>query len=160
MTVVFPPDDVTTRAAQQVWEYAYNEPWPEGWTVGWQGLEQLDGLCDHTNQRIELSWWLKDKEEDEVLFTLVHEFTHLRRPTLRHGNGFNRQAGGVYARMIGESVFQQSAEVRAEAAGRRRELREQQRKLREMREEAKRLGEETKRLERQLAILKAEADGR
>src|SRR5215472_11073487 len=51
-----PSISVTTEAAQQIWERAYQEPWPERWRVGWMIDEERFGACVYEPKLILLGW--------------------------------------------------------------------------------------------------------
>lgn len=80
MTTEFPSPAVTTAAAQQLWEYIYRTPWPEGWQVCWYDSfppikADALGATFRRLKVIALNWQLRDK--DAPFYTLSHEFTHL-----------------------------------------------------------------------------------
>jgi hypothetical protein len=126
-------DAVATRAAKQVWEYVYPEPWPEDWVVRWQDLPSNRlGDCNLHGKLIRLGWVLKYKEEEEVINTLIHEFTHLRHPDLLHSEGFTRRVHGAYCQLNGSSLVDDYNRVRAENAQAKWALRRMNRQVKEL----------------------------
>jgi hypothetical protein len=53
---LYPSEAVTTEAPRQVWEYAYGEPWPEGWRVRWVTDHRYRGVTLWERKLIQLSW--------------------------------------------------------------------------------------------------------
>jgi hypothetical protein len=128
----FPAEVITTAAAQQVWAYLYEEPWPDGWTVCWDDYWDDPGdqaECDQALKQIRLNWMrLKDTDdEDEILFTLVHELIHLRNTftglsvgpnpepndLAEHGPEFEQLWVTTYARLVGDGLAGRVSDAQA-----------------------------------------------
>lgn len=119
-----------TRYARQLWRFTYGERWPKGWRVAWiveKGFptsQYFAGVCIYEKKLILIEYMagLRDSIADAyilgqhwrsffktypeywhfggVIETLLHEFTHMRYPGLRHGKGFNRRLDEAKRRLM------------------------------------------------------------
>jgi len=102
-----PPSD-PTPVARQIYRWLYGDPWPRGWIVRWSLTGEIArgkmnvGNCDRHDREIALSLYAACCRDGEVLRTLIHEFTHMRWPRLRHGKDFERIVDQGYRRLVGE----------------------------------------------------------
>jgi predicted metal-dependent hydrolase len=118
----WPSEEETTERAKQVWQACYGTPWPDGWRVGWRHFKRRYGDCNKHTKLIRLNWlhyhhqlhygWFFHKQ---VLETLVHEFTHLRYPNLKHGPEFRRMILLAYERLVGPDNERLAELIRREA---------------------------------------------
>lgn len=91
------PNNPTVQA-RILWRAIYHEPWPKGWRVEWAGfMRNTYGLTLWRSRRIVLSYADARRPKPDrfggtagVLHVLVHEFTHLRFPGMKHGKEFTR----------------------------------------------------------------------
>src|SRR5262249_55094161 len=87
-----PSAAITTAAARQVWEYVFEEPWPEDLIVlladylAPEDANAVQGDRIRPRRKIQLDWHGLNRDferfgyPDAVLGTLVHEFIRLRLP--------------------------------------------------------------------------------
>jgi hypothetical protein len=113
----YPSEAVTTAAARQVWEYVFEEPWPEDLIVVFYDLwapkdaNAVQGDCIRPRRKIVLDWQALNQDferfggkyPDAVLGTLVHEFIRLRlrldEIAARHSPGFRQAFVAAYSRL-------------------------------------------------------------
>jgi len=102
-----------TIPARQVYAYVYGQELDRTWRVSWRTFRRRWGDCHYSNRRIRLNYrafaggwgskatgvWVRKP----VLRTLIHEFTHLRHPGLRHGAQFERLIERAYGRLFGNN---------------------------------------------------------
>ncbi len=79
---------ISMLAARQLYREAFGHAMPPGWKVRWvtncKGAGRAQGLCSLDKKMIDLRW---DCHETCVA-TLIHEYVHVRCPTLLHGIEF------------------------------------------------------------------------
>jgi hypothetical protein len=111
----YPSEAVTTAAAQQVWQHVYGLPWPNGWKVTWGGAKNNAGACFWRAKTIELSPSLEHHRgcDYEPFRVLLHEFTHLRFPGLRHGQRFTRLCTIAWGFLVGDQALLAAVEEQA-----------------------------------------------
>jgi hypothetical protein len=123
----------STAAAQQVWSYLFDDdPWPEGWQVGWMDDPKGFGCCIWQTKVIALNANLSLQRNEPILATLVHEFIHLRQPRLLHGKHFKRLVVANYALLLDDPECTTEVHLRQELAESRRELRRLRREQRQL----------------------------
>lgn len=85
---IYPP---LTRIAAHLYLGCFDERMPRGWRVEFAGfMRGALGLCIPNEKRVLLSFGDFRKACNDPLQTLVHEFIHIRFPSLRHGQEFRR----------------------------------------------------------------------
>lgn len=90
-----------TRVSRQIWKAIWpNEKWPNGWHVCWvERIPKRLGECDYFSKSIILSFWdAWFGHRGEVIYTLVHEFIHLRG-LVRHDAKFRAAEKEALARI-------------------------------------------------------------
>lgn len=90
-----------TRYAKQIWKAIWpKERWPNGWHVCWvKSIPRRLGECDYWSKSIVLGFWdAFYGNRGEVVYTLVHEFIHLRG-IVRHGKKFEEAEREALARI-------------------------------------------------------------
>ena len=78
-----PTQAENVRIAHELYRRLFNEDFPADWRIYFSSLGQCDWIC----KEIVISM----QDARDAVFTLIHEFLHMRHPEWKHGERFAKE---------------------------------------------------------------------